>query len=158
MTAADLHLLALVPILVIAAVSDLRHLRIANLHVLLALGLFLIAAPFVLTWPELTDRLLVAAIAFALGFALFALGLFGGGDVKMMPVILLFVPSGDLVLYLRLFAAALLLVTLAARAAQALPEARKPAWQSLRSRGHVPVGVAMALSVMMLLALRVSAT
>lgn len=152
MTAAEtLTLLALQAILVASTVSDLRHLRIPNTHVLLVIALFVVSAPLVLTWPEFASRILAAAIAFGIGFVLFALRLFGGGDVKMMAALLLLVPSAELVLFLRLFAVALLASSLAMLALQRLPAGQRPGWDSVRSAGHVPVGVSMALAVGLLL-------
>lgn len=145
-----LLLLALIPVVTASAVTDLRQLRIPNSHVLLALGLFVLAAPFALDWPELSQRLLAGAITFAIGFVLFALRLFGGGDVKMMPVLMLFIPSQELVLFLRLFAPALLVVSLGALVLQSAPIFRGLGWESVRARRHVPVGVAMAVSVILL--------
>lgn len=147
-------LLLLVPVLLASAVSDLRVLKIPNTHVLVALGIFILAAPFVLTWPELFPRLVAAGITFAIGFAFFALRLFGGGDVKMMPVVMLYIPAPDMVLYLRLFAAALLAVTLLAMVLQRAPLFRNLGWESARKHRHVPVGVAMAASVLLLVAVR----
>lgn len=152
---ATLLLLVLVPVLLASAVSDLRFLTIPNRHVLLGLGLFIVAAPFALAWPDLAPRLIAAAITFAIGFVLFALRLFGGGDVKMMPVVMLFIPAPDMVLYLRLFAAALLVVTLSALVLQNAPRFRNLGWESARNRRHVPVGVAIAASVLLLIGLRV---
>ena len=148
-----LLLLAVLPIILASAASDLRALIIPNSHVLTALALFLLAAPFLLAWPEILSRLITASITFAAGFVLFILRLFGGGDVKMMPVLLLFVPSTSLVQFLQLFAISLLIVSLGALMLQAAPVAKRLGWESTRMKRHVPVGVAMALSVA-LLALR----
>ena len=152
---AVLLLLALTPVLVASAISDLRFLKIPNTHVLLALGLFVAAAPFTLDWPELYPRLIAAGITFAIGFTLFALRLIGGGDVKMMPVVLLFIPPPDVVLYLRFFAVALVFVCLFALVLQTAPVFRNLGWESARHRRHVPVGVAMAASALLLIAMRV---
>lgn len=152
-----LLLVSVVPVLLASACTDLRSLRIPNSHVLLALALFAGTAPFLLVWPELSARLVTAALAFALGFVLFALRLFGGGDVKMMPVLLFFIPSQDLDLFLRLFAFALLAVSLAVLAIQSPAFANRRGGVGVKSRRHVPVGVAMALSTVMLVGLSVPA-
>jgi prepilin peptidase CpaA len=148
-----LALAALLPLLALSAASDLRHLRIPNRHVLLALALFAVTAPLALTLPELGGRLAVAAVAFGLGFGLFALGLFGGGDVKLFPVLLLFIPMTDQILYLRLFSGALLVTCLGVAVLQRLPQPSRPGWTSAQLKGHVPVAVAMALSVVLYAAL-----
>ena len=145
-----LLLLALVPVIVASAISDLRYLRIPNTHVLIALALFVLAAPLAIGWAGLPPRLLVAGITFAIGFALFAPGLIGGGDAKMMPVVMLFVPPPDLVQFLQLFAIALGVVSLGVLGVQRAPIFRRLAWESVQAHRHVPVGLAMAASVILL--------
>lgn len=147
MSSDTLLLMALVPIVVASAIADLRHLRIPNTHVLIALGLFVLAGPLTLSWAELSPRLLAAGITFALCFVLFAAGVIGGGDAKMMPVILLFIPSPGLVDFLRVFAIALGAVSLGALVVQRVPYFRRLGWKSAQARRHVPVGVAMAIAV-----------
>jgi prepilin peptidase CpaA len=146
-------LLPALAVLVASAVSDLRHLRIPNSHVLLVLAIFVVTAPLVLTLPELGIRLLGAAIAFGIGFVLFALRLFGGGDVKMLSVVLLLVPSADVVLFLRLFAGALLISSLGMVVLQRAAVGDRLGWESFRRRGHVPVGVSIAIAAICLVAL-----
>lgn len=150
MTPDALLLLVLVPIICASAVSDLRHLRIPNGHVLLAICAFAIAAPLALTFPELSYRLLAAAITFAVGFALFALRMFGGGDAKMMPVVMAFVPSQEVGPFLQIFALALGAVCLGALVLQRAPLFRRLGWESVRAQRHVPVAVAMAAAVILL--------
>lgn len=147
MSSDTLLLMALVPVVVASAIADLRHLRIPNTHVLIALGLFVLAGPLTLSWAELSPRLLAAGITFALCFVLFAAGVIGGGDAKMMPVILLFIPSPGLVDFLRVFAIALGAVSLGALVVQRVPYFRRLGWKSAQAQRHVPVGVAMAIAV-----------
>jgi prepilin peptidase CpaA len=137
-------LLAILPILGASAVSDLRALRIPNLHVLAVLCVFAICAPFLPSWSELALRLTAAALAFAAGFVLFALRMLGGGDVKMMAAVFLLVPASDNLLFLQFFSVALLMVSVGMMILQRLPAGVRPAWQSARLQGHVPVAVAIA--------------
>lgn len=148
----DLLLLALVmPVVVVAALSDLRRLKIPNSHVIAALVLFAGAAPFLLEPEAIGARLIGAGIAFAIGFVLFALRLLGGGDVKMMAALMLFVPVGGSALFLQMFSLALLVtggvMVIVQRAGGRL------GWASVQARGKMPVGVSMALAVGGLLAL-----
>lgn len=157
MDAETLLLLALVPVIAASAISDLRHLRIPNTHVLFAFGVFVLVAPFALTSGQMTPRLLAAAITFLIGFALFVPGLIGGGDVKMMPVVMLFVPAADTLLFLQIFAVALGAVSLGALAFQRVALLRRLGWESAVAPRHVPVGLAMALSVVGLSGIRLLA-
>ena len=77
-----------------AAFSDLRERTIANwLNAAIALGapLFWWATGLAL-WPDVALQLGIAAAAFALLAGLFALGAMGGGDVKLLTALALWVP------------------------------------------------------------------
>lgn len=148
MTAELSLLLLFLPIILSSAISDFRHLKIRNLQVLAGLGLFLLACPFLLDFDEISIRLLAAAVTFGICFVLFSFRLIGGGDAKMMPVVMLFVPGGEVVLYLRIFAFALLLVSLGALLAQRTSWTRRASGGSgVQELRQVPVGIAMASSV-----------
>lgn len=87
--AAALPLLALPAMMIAAAVTDIREYRIPNwTSAGLALGgLLAIAVACALagmTWQQAATQLGVGAAALAIGFALFALGVWGGGDGKLI--------------------------------------------------------------------------
>jgi prepilin peptidase CpaA len=87
-------LAALAIALLFAAVTDLRHRTIANwLNAAIALGapLFWWATGLAL-WPDAALQLGVAAAAFGILAGLFALGAMGGGDVKLLTALALWVP------------------------------------------------------------------
>lgn len=147
MTADLILLLIFLPIILGSAVSDFQQLKIRNVQVIAALALFVMISPFLIDLHEISLRLLSAALTFGICFILFALRLIGGGDAKMMPVLILFIPPSEMVLYLRIFAGALLLVSLGALFMQRTPGLRRAGWTSSQARRQVPVGVAMALSV-----------
>jgi prepilin peptidase CpaA len=157
MEAEALLLLALVPVITASAISDLRHLRIPNTHVLVALAVFALLAPLVLSWAQLTPRLLTAAVTFLICLALFVPGLIGGGDVKMLPAVMLFVPGQDIVLFLQIFSIALGAISLGALAFQRIAFFRRLGWESAVAPRHVPVGLAMAVAVIGLAGVRLLA-
>ena len=146
MTANLLLLLFFLPVIFASAISDFNHLKIRNVQVTVGLAAFLVISPFLLDLNEISFRLLSAVLIFGICFILFSLRLIGGGDAKMMPVVLLFVPSDEIVLFLRIFAGALLLVSLGALFIQRSPRLRRAGWTTAQERRQVPVGVAMALS------------
>lgn len=85
---------ALAIALLAAAFSDLRHRTIANwLNAAIAIGapLFWWASGLAL-WPDVALQLGIAAAAFALLAGLFAIGAMGGGDVKLLTALALWVP------------------------------------------------------------------
>ena len=146
MTADLLLLLFFLPIIFGSAISDFNHLKIRNVQVTVGLAAFLVISPFLLDLNEISFRLLSAVLIFGICFILFSLRLIGGGDAKMMPVVLLFVPSDEVVLFLRIFAGALLLVSLGALFIQRTPRLRRAGLTPAQKRRQDPVGVAMALS------------
>jgi prepilin peptidase CpaA len=89
---------ALAIALLAAAFSDLRHRTIANwLNAAIALGapLFWFASwqsGDMSLWPGIAWQVGVAIAAFALLAGLFALGAMGGGDVKLLTALALWIP------------------------------------------------------------------
>ena len=140
-----LPLVLLTPVLCAVAWSDLRHLRIPNRLVGVALGLFVLCIPL-LTGSEVAWRLGAALVVFALGTLAFALRLVGGGDVKMLAALMLFVPSQTWNVFgygLSLALVAGVLVVLALRAA---PVLRNADLAVIRARGKFPMGISLALA------------
>ncbi len=93
---ADLLVAILAAMLIVAAVGDLRTRTIPNwLNGAIALG----AIPFwflsgISFWPEAAIQIAVAAAVFGLFAIAFHFGAMGGGDVKMVAAISLWLPAG----------------------------------------------------------------
>src|ERR1043166_1053662 len=71
-------------VMLIAALNDVRTYKISNWLCLALVGLFplyVLTAPQEVYWAQ---HLLVAGAVLMVGFAMFALGLLGAGDVKML--------------------------------------------------------------------------
>ena len=86
-------------LLVIAAVFDLRERIIPNR---LNLAIALLAplawwAQSLALWPDIALQIGVAALIFALFIGLFAIGGIGGGDVKMIGALALWIDAGLIV-------------------------------------------------------------
>lgn len=94
--------------------------------------------------------------AFAIGFVLWRLRWFGGGDVKFMTAIALWVGIGDLGFFLVVMSllgsalAILILLLRTAHGALARPDAPPPAVLLLRKGEAVPYGVAIGLAALLL--------
>lgn len=143
-----LPLAVAVPILLWIAWTDFSIMRIRNSAVLLAVAVFVATAPL-LGLQEAGQRLLAGAVVFAAGFALFALRMVGGGDVKMAGALMLLVPSGTYLLFGTVFSAAMLLAILTIVALRSVPALRRSGPVSLRARGTFPMGVAFGLGGVM---------
>lgn len=81
-------------LLILAAITDLRARIISNrlnLAVALLAPVWWIACGLSF-WPDMAVQLLVGVIVFALFAALFAVGMMGGGDVKLLGALALWFP------------------------------------------------------------------
>ncbi|MBD3802347.1 hypothetical protein BMI90_14100 [Thioclava sp. L04-15] len=140
-----LPLVALAPLLFMVAFSDLREMRIPNRLVLIALGLFVLCAPL-LGWSEIGARLTVAGVTLAIGYVLFTLRAFGGGDVKFLTVLMLFVPSAAVAQFLIVFSVSLIIGSGIAIGLQRAPVAARLDWMTCRRRGKLPMGISLAMA------------
>lgn len=138
-------MVALTPLLLAVALSDLRHLRIPNGYALAAAAVFAFAVLMGLV-PDLAMRVLVAASVLLLGFAAYCLRLFGAGDVKFLAVLLLFVPIPSLHVYAFVFSGALALGIAAFVALKRVPAIASLNWRSMAPGRQLPMGVPIALS------------
>ncbi|MGD9861679.1 MAG: prepilin peptidase [Pseudodonghicola sp.] len=133
------------PVLIGMIWTDVSQLRIPNAFSKIGLGLFLLSAP--LLGPEETvTRISIAVLCFAICFAAFALRLLGGGDAKILPVVMLFVPGGLIQFYLLLFAAALAVGLLLIQGSRLLFGRSGPRLAALQTQRDFPMGVSIGLS------------
>ncbi len=80
---------------VFAAMHDVNRLTIPNWLNLTLAGLFVPAAAISCVPMEIVGgHLMVAALAFMVAFGLFAFNIFGGGDAKMIPAVMLWLGPG----------------------------------------------------------------
>jgi prepilin peptidase CpaA len=141
-----LLLTALSPILVAVAIKDLSELRIPNALVLFTMMIFAVTCWW-LPLAELADRFLAAAITFGLLLLLFAGRLVGGGDVKMLPALVLFVPPSHWTEFGALLSAALVVGVIGIGVARAAISGGGPSgWLALDRPRTFPMGVSIALS------------
>ncbi|MFZ5747260.1 MAG: A24 family peptidase [Pseudomonadota bacterium] len=136
---------ALALILVSAGIEDARAREIANwknaLIALLAPAWWVAAG--LSPWPDMAVQIGVAAIVFALFTVAFAFGQMGGGDVKMIGALALWLPAPSLfwmLVLMSLLGGALTLLMLIEH------RLRKPA-----AALEVPYGVAIAMATLLTL-------
>lgn len=134
----DVLVAILAAMLIVAAVGDLRTRTIPNwLNGSIALG----AIPFwalsgMTLWPEVALQIAVAATVFALFAVAFHFGAMGGGDVKMVAAIALWLPAGAVLKLLVIMSLAGGVLTLAMVARQRLAKSD--------GQLEIPYGVAIA--------------
>jgi prepilin peptidase CpaA len=145
---ADALVAILAAMLIVAAVGDLRTRRIPNwLNAAIALG----AIPFWFAigldlWPDMAIRVAVAVVLFFLFALAFHLGGMGGGDVKMIAAIALWLPLGAVVKLLVIMSLAGGALTLVMVIRQRLAKAG--------DTPEIPYGVAIAFGGFWLIAER----
>ena len=77
--------------LIVAAITDIKSRTISNrLNLLIALGapVFWVANGMTF-WPEIIQQIIIAVIVFTIFAGFFALGAMGGGDVKLLAAVAL---------------------------------------------------------------------
>jgi prepilin peptidase CpaA len=141
----------LVPLvlLAVAATSDLMTMTIPNFVTLALVSVFVpVAAASGLSWPTIGMHLLVGLIGFAVCAGLFYIGVFGGGDAKLIPGVLVWFGFPGVLAFLfwmALFGGLLAATILTLRRTVGVP-AGAPEWAArLLSRDEgVPYGLAIA--------------
>ena len=160
-------------LLIAAAASDITRYRIPNIIVYAIVAAFAAGAIFNFAWPAIVWPVLAGVAMFLLGAGLFALGLFGGGDVKLIAAMALWTGFADLPRFLLIMGAAgglLGLVLLlkrrrqqpamarsapgptdssaagAAVAAAPTPETPAPEAPRPTRKSHIPYGVGIAIA------------
>ena len=146
MTPALVPLISLAPLLLATIWFDLRFLRIPNVLVGAVVMMAIVLAPFLLTWPDMAARLVVAGVVFVAGFAGFLCRLIGGGDVKLLAALMLFVPPSQLTVFCLLFSAALLIGIGVVQAMRAYAHKPGSAWGVLREKRRYPMGLSIGLA------------
>lgn len=148
---------ALVALLLAIIVYDARSYIIPNTFNALIVALFIVAC-MVLPIPML-PALAAATAIFLLGLGLFALGLLGGGDVKLLAALSLWASwpgAGMLLVYTALFGGALVLLILPLRKVvpfvwfRLRPTRNLPTM--LTPKAPIPYGLAIAAAFFMMLA------
>ena len=143
-------LIALAIALLCAAFTDIRSRTIANS---LNLGIAALAPVFwwasgLSIWPDVVIQLGVAVAAFAVFAGLFALGMMGGGDVKLLTALALWIEPMAFLQLLMVMAIAGGLLTIG-----------MAAWHAMRRQKDklaIPYGVAIAIGAFWVLAPRLS--
>lgn len=82
---------AAIAVLCDIAITDLRTFKIYNSRVLLLLALYGLFAAITRSPYEILSDIILGLIVFALLFLFYLTNVIGGGDVKLVPVVVLFV-------------------------------------------------------------------
>ncbi|MFD1156578.1 prepilin peptidase [Roseovarius aestuarii] len=140
-----LPLFLALPIMIAAGFTDLRQLRIPNFLVMLALILFVLTCPL-LPLAEIQTRLLAGIVTLAVGFGLFCLGVWGGGDAKLLPALVIFIPGQSLTLFAYILSASILIGTLSIITYRKVGLNGPAEWVGAHASGRFPMGISIAMA------------
>ncbi|HEX6072784.1 MAG TPA: prepilin peptidase [Sphingomicrobium sp.] len=144
----------LIALLAAAAVQDAVQLRISNLITVSALVLAVVAAAVTGFQPSLVQNVVVFGLVLTAGAILFSRGLFGGGDVKLLAAVALWVDAASALLLIAailICGGILALLILFLRAA--VPQSVADRVRTLQPRAGIPYGVAIAAGTLVAIAL-----
>ncbi|WP_432254944.1 A24 family peptidase [Limimaricola sp. AA108-03] len=145
----DLPLILAAPLMAAMIWTDLRHMRIPNMLVG-AVALLGIGCAILGLMPDLGMRLIAGGAVFVAGLGLFAIGTMGGGDVKMLAVLVPLIPPEALPSFAVLLSATMLAGVLLLTGARRVAGGPESAWVSLRATGRYPLGLSIATAAMIL--------
>ena len=138
-------LILMFPILLAVGYSDLRNMRIPNALSIVAVIIF-IATAFMLPLHEVGLRLIASLVTLLIGFVAFALRIFGGGDIKILAALMLFIPSQTLALFAFVISASILVGIGLVMTLRTAPGAQQSNWKSLQAKAKFPMGISISLA------------
>jgi prepilin peptidase CpaA len=148
----SLGLLAFSGAMIWAGMTDVRSFTITNrTNLTIAISFFALSLPMGMQMGEFAGHFYVGLITFSIAILLFFLGIFGGGDAKLMGAAALWLGPAAIqpfVFYTALSGGLLALVLWAGRKVSAklgLPKQPRWARRLLRKQSAVPYGVALAI-------------
>ena len=139
-------------LLAAAAIQDTVSLRISNLITGLVLALAVVAAALAGLRIELWQNLAAFLVVLAIGTALFSRSVLGGGDVKLLAAVSLWVDGGTAVRLVAAIAIAggiLALVIIVLRIAASDRVARRV--KTLQPGAGIPYGIAIGLGTLLVI-------
>lgn len=133
------------PVLLAVGYNDLRNMRIPNVLSILAVIIF-IATAFLLPFHEIGFRITASLATLVIGFIAFVLRIFGGGDIKIIAALMLFIPSQTLALFAFIMSASILIGIGLVMTLRTFPGAQQSNWVSLQAKAKFPMGISICLA------------
>jgi len=146
--ASSATLLILVPVMVLVGYFDLRHMRIPNALSWILVALFGMTFFFTDT-ADFLLHILVAATVFAVSFTAFCFRILGGGDVKILSALVLFIPIHELAIFANVLSVALLFGVVFVISMRRLATVPNANWKFLSGCNGFPMGVSIAAAGIM---------
>ncbi|MEO1551554.1 MAG: prepilin peptidase [Pseudomonadota bacterium] len=149
-----LFFLAALPLCLYGAWTDLSRMRLSNKLNLTLFAVFLVLGLLLLPFESYLWRMAAAAIAFAVGFFINALGLVGGGDAKFCAAGIPWIATEHLSPFIMVFFTMMLAAFITHRMFRAIPSVRRATgdWVSWDAGRKFPMGMALSGSLLFYLA------
>jgi prepilin peptidase CpaA len=149
-------LIAVAPVAIWAAATDLARMKIPNLSVYAMVAIWTVLGPILLPWQDWLWGYALGLMTLVVTFILFAIGPVGAGDAKFGAAMAPFFIGAPLDSVMLLLAGCLLAAVVVHRTARAIPAIRRatPDWESWNQPHDFPVGLALAGMVIIYLASR----
>lgn len=122
---------AMLPLMVVVAITDLKSLKIRNWQVLAVLAIFVITGLWGLPFETFLWRILIGVIVLVVGFGLFAVGVIGGGDAKMAAALIPFVAPVDIGTFLLIYAIVTLILLMVLKLVMHMNRHQATGWLSV---------------------------
>ncbi len=146
-------LVAMIPLMVYVMWSDLRELRIPNWTVLAVLGVFVVTGLWGLPFETFLWRLAHGVIFLLIGFSIYAFGRgkIGGGDMKLIAVLVPFVAGAHALFVLLTYVIVTFVALVFHRLVRARLKGRQTGWIAFDQKIYFPVGLILGLTILIYL-------
>ena len=147
---------AVLPLSVIAGLSDLRTMKIPNWISIALIAAFLVIGLIFLPFETFLWRIAAGLIALFLGFILNAIGAMGGGDAKYLAAIMPYVAFETISDFFFILAISMLATLLLHRIAMRIGFIRRATegWASWEAGRYFPMGISIATGIVTYLGLK----
>lgn len=138
------------PLMLIAAVSDLKSMKIPNWISIALVVAFIILGLIFLPFETYLWRLLGGIVVFIIVFLMNMVGLIGGGDAKLAAAFAPYIATSDYGAFLFLLAVAGVITLVAHRIAGRIPAITRatPDWASWKAKRHFPYGLSICVAAL----------
>ncbi len=131
------------PIMILVGYFDLRYMRIPNALSWILLALFVLTS-LSMEVSEIMLQLFAATIVFAVCFTAFCFRILGGGDVKILSALILFIPFQELVIFANVLSFSLLLGVVFIVTMRRIIVIPNQNWKYLSGSTGFPMGISIA--------------
>lgn len=140
----------LAALLVAVIILDLKDMRLPNWLALAFVALFALSTAWTIPLPDIAWRSGAALIVLLLGLAANAARLLGGGDVKILAALMLFIPTQALLSFMFVLCMCMLVGIIAVLALRRMLRSVQTGWRGLNENGRYPMGLSIGMAGLIL--------